>query len=213
MSSETPYDALIFDLDGTLWDTTKPVTRAWNEVALERADLPSVTEAQVQSVMGLPPLEAIQQLLGGQDPSKVKEAAAAFQEREIALLRDTYLYPGVSTGLAELAKHYPLYLVSNCEVEYLARFFEITGLKKLFRDSECLGNTGEPKAYNISMVCRRNKVSRGVYVGDTAGDQIAARAAGVDFYFAQYGFGSPAQECPGFDSFGKLTEFFRSLKS
>ena len=49
--------------------------------------------------------------------------------------------------------------------------------------------SGLNKAENIHLVLERNGVKRGVYVGDTAGDMRSARAAGVPFIFARYGFG------------------------
>ena len=35
----------------------------------------------------------------------------------------------------------------------------------------------------------RNSITKAVYVGDTMGDYIAAKDAGIDFIFASYGFG------------------------
>lgn len=205
------YDGLIFDLDGTLWDTTQPVTRAWNSVAQGHRDLPTVSDADIRSVMGLSHEEAFDKLLPGVSHQKIESAAKEFYEKEVALLRDNYLYPGVREGLQKLAKHYPLFLVSNCQPSYLTRFYELTGLQPLFKDAECYGATLKPKGDNISLVMRRNGLSRGAYIGDTAGDQIASRQAGTDFYHAAYGFGSPAQECLGFQSFAQISEFFLSL--
>lgn len=205
------YDALIFDLDGTLWDTTRPVTEAWNQVASHRAELPVISEADIQSVMGLPHDEAFERLLGGVKPEQVEEAAQEFYAREVALLQKNYLYPGVSEGLKALADHYPLYVVSNCETGYLERFMKVSGVGGLFQDAECFGGTRKPKGDNISLILRRNKKSKGAYVGDTAGDQIASRQAGTDFYHVSYGFGSPAQDCLGFDNFPQVRDFFLSL--
>ncbi len=205
------YDGLIFDLDGTLWDTTRPVTRAWNSVAQQHRDLPSVSDEDIRSVMGLSHEEAFDKLLPGVPPQKVETAAREFYEKEIALLRDNYLYPGVRESLPKLAQSYSLFVVSNCQPSYLTRFYDLTGMKPLFQDAECYGNTLKPKGDNISLVMRRNGLSQAAYIGDTAGDQIAARQAGADFYHAAYGFGSPAQECLGFQTFTQISEFFLSL--
>ncbi len=205
------YDGLIFDLDGTLWDTTKPVTRAWNAVAEKRSDLPSVSDSEIRSVMGLSHEEAFDKLLPGVRPEAVESAAKEFYEEEVVRLRDNYLYPGVPEGLHKLSQNYALFVVSNCQPSYLTRFYELTGMKALFKDAECYGATLKPKGDNISLVMRRNRLSKAAYVGDTAGDQIAARQAGADFYHAAYGFGSPAQESLGFESFTQISEFFLSL--
>src|SRR5690606_21018506 len=176
-------------------------------------EVPRVSADDIRSVMGLSHEEAFARLLPGIDSKTMETAAREFYQKEVALLRENYLYPGVRTGLTKLAKEYTLYLVSNCQPGYLERFFELTGMKELFKDSECYGATLQPKGDNISLVMRRNQCSKGAYIGDTAGDQIAARKAGADYYHVNYGFGSPAQECMSFDSFDQLSEFFLSLKS
>lgn len=205
------YDGLIFDLDGTLWDTTKPVTRAWNSVAQGHRHLPTVSDDDIRSVMGLSHEEAFDKLLPGVPQNQIETAAREFYEKEVALLRDNYLYVGVREGLLKLAEHYSLFVVSNCQPSYLTRFYDLTGMQPLFKDAECYGATLKPKGDNISLVMRRNGLSRAAYVGDTAGDQIAARQAGADFYHAAYGFGAPAQECMGFRTFTQVSEFFLSL--
>ncbi len=121
------------------------------------------------------------------------------------------LFPGVVEGIQKLAEKYALFVVSNCQVADLKRFTELSGLGACFKDMECLGATGRSKGENISALMRRNRLTKAAYIGDSAGDQIAARQAGADFYHAKYGFGSPAQECMGFDSFGEVKDFFLSL--
>ncbi len=207
------YDALVFDLDGTLWNATRPAVEAWNHVASRRAELPNISDSEIQSVMGLPHDEAIERLLKGTKPELARSAVEEFYAEQVAHLQQSYLYPGVASGIAMLAKHYPLFVVSNCETAYLDRFMNVSGLAKLFQDVECFGATRKPKGDNISLVMRRNTKSRGAYIGDTAGDQIASRQAGLDFYHARYGFGTPAQECMGFDSFSQICTFFESLAS
>ena len=45
---------LIFDLDGTLWDSAPAVAEAWNEVFREAdANLPPLTTEDVHGVMGM----------------------------------------------------------------------------------------------------------------------------------------------------------------
>lgn len=203
------YDALVFDLDGTLWDTLRPVVGAWNEAAAEGGFAP-VSDGQLQSIMGLAHEEAFRKLLPDASDQEVEKAAKIFYRKEVKSLQGNYLYPGVAEGIAQLSKSYTLYVVSNCQPDYLERFYELSGLRRFFKDGECHGATGLQKGDNISLVLRRNGERRAAYIGDTAGDQIASRAAGVDFYFASYGFGKPAYDCPSFGSFTDLTESFLS---
>lgn len=51
------------------------------------------------------------------------------------------------------------------------------------------GRTGKGKGENIRLLMERNRVTRAVYVGDTQGDENAARFAEIPFIYAAFGFG------------------------
>ena len=63
------------------------------------------------------------------------------------------------------------------------------GLHNYFKDIECPGNTGFDKAENIRLIIERNELKAPIYVGDTVGDFKSAKANGLPFFFANYGFG------------------------
>lgn len=206
------YDGLVFDLDGTLWNSTVPVTRAWNEAARSLGQGP-VSQATIESIMGLPHDECFRRAFPHLNDKERAEMAKACTNVELELLRDhgAIVYPGVKEGLAKLAAKYPLFVVSNCDTGYLNVFIKKSGLGEWFRDSECYGNTGQNKGVNIRSVVARNKLQRACYIGDTPGDQMAALQAGMDYYHVTYGFGDPDRECPTFDRFGELVDFFLGL--
>ena len=45
------FKALLFDLDGTLWDSSENVVKSWNEV-LEKRTGKTITPADMQGYMG-----------------------------------------------------------------------------------------------------------------------------------------------------------------
>ena len=51
------------------------------------------------------------------------------------------------------------------------------------------GRTGMDEGRNIKLIMERNGIDNAVYVGDTEGDENAARYAGIPFIWASYGFG------------------------
>ena len=57
-------DSIIFDLDGTMWDTRDDVAEIWNEVFVKYGFEASLTGEKVASYMGLPYNEAMEQMLG-----------------------------------------------------------------------------------------------------------------------------------------------------
>jgi phosphoglycolate phosphatase len=200
-------DALIFDLDGTLWDTCETCAVAWNEV-LVRLGLHhrTMTAADVRGVAGLPHLDGIRHAFPGlaeQDVVRIAEATAVADNEAIA--RDGgFVYPGVREHVPELARQLPLMIVSNCQRGYIETFLAWTGLAPHFVDFECWGNTGDTKAANLGSVIARNRVGTPLFVGDTEGDRAAADANGVRFVHVTWGFGDVARWDHRIDRFAEI---------
>lgn len=207
MPASPPPDALIFDLDGTLWDSTETVAAAWTAV-VRRMGQPrrTITPREIAGVMGKAHRELCQALLPGMPaPEQEALALACYAEEERALhARGGRLYPGVAAGMPALARHYPLFIVSNCQQGYIETFLAWSGLAPRVRDYECHGNTGADKAENLRRVVQRNALRAPLYVGDTEGDARAAAAAGLPFVHAAYGFGTVPQASQRVESFAAL---------
>lgn len=84
-------------------------------------------------------------------------------------------------------------------------------MEACFDDIECWGNNLLSKGENNKLIMKRNRVTRAVYVGDTAGDEESARVAGIPFIFAKYGFG--AAKAPDYilDAFSNLPELMEQI--
>lgn len=202
-----PPDALIFDLDGTLWDTTKACAVAWNRV-LARLGIAyrQMTAADVAYVAGRAHAEAIERAfvgLGPADLARIAEETATEDNAEIAR-RGGNLYPGVGETVRALSARLPLMIVSNCQRGYIELFLEHSGLARHFADLECWGNTGRGKTDNLRSVVERNRLSSPLFVGDTEGDREAAHGCALPFVFASYGFGHVARFEHRIDRFDQL---------
>ena len=200
-------DALIFDLDGTLWDSTETVARAWTS-ALRKLDGPAreITAEEIARMMGKPHREIYRAMFPGLDEAaQERRMLACYVEEERHLHRTGgNLYPGVAGGLSRLSPVYPLFIVSNCQQGYIESFIGWSGLGGHFTDFECHGNTGLDKGDNLKLVRRRNRLRRPVYIGDTQSDQVAALKGGMPFIHAAYGFGKVRTACPRVDAFEAL---------
>lgn len=198
-------DALIFDLDGTLWDSTETVAGAWSR-ALQNMDGPGrvVTAGEIAGMMGKPHQQIYRAMFPGMEEAEQERrilACYAEEERQLHRLGGN-LYPGVADGLSSLQILFPLFIVSNCQQGYIESFLAWSGLGGLFSDFECHGNTGLDKGANLEQVRQRNRLERPVYIGDTQSDQEAALKGGMPFIHAAYGFGEVPSPCPRVDSFG-----------
>lgn len=185
-------DSIIFDLDGTLWDSTKVVAAAWKDVLSSYAGIENeITKNDLQGVMGLPYAEIGRKLLpslGAEMQQKVLEDCCEMECQYLSQ-QGGWLYEELEAVLHALSQQYKLFIVSNCQAGYIESFYEYHKLDKYFIDFENPGRTGLSKGENIKLIMQRNNLTSPVYVGDTEGDQKAAAFAGIPFVYASYGFG------------------------
>lgn len=191
-------DAIIFDLDGTLWNTVDSLLKATSFVKEEHSDITrDVTKEQIESAMGKTSDEIVNIYYGYLPREKGEEYAnEAFNKNVDNLLKEGgTLYPNTRDTIIKLSKKYKLYIVSNCVKGYIESFLNTSGLKDYFSDYESYGNTLLSKGENIKLVIERNHLKNPIYVGDTKGDMEVSNYAGIPFVYAAYGFG----KVEGFD--------------
>ncbi len=201
-------DSVLFDLDGTLWDTTAALAKVWQTVLLDEPDARrTLTREDMAGVMGMTSTELMRTLFPSLSAERGRELFDKLCIAEDDYLREHggILYAGLEDTLKALSQRFPLAIISNCGPEYIPAFFEAHGLQKYFSDWECIGRTGLSKGENIRLVAERSGFKAPVYVGDTAMDRAAAESAGVPFIFAAYGFGN-VEGCPKVDMPAGLLE-------
>ncbi|PXV91129.1 phosphoglycolate phosphatase [Lachnotalea glycerini] len=203
-------DGIIFDVDGTLWDSTKIVARAWNLAIEETTDLSlRVTANQLKGLFGKPLEAIIEALFPTLEETKKKALMQSCFEYEHAFLAKEcgYLYEGMAEGIKELSKKYQLFIVSNCQAGYIETFLKATNLGGYITDFTCPGITKLLKGDNLKLIMKRNQLQSAIYVGDTQGDADACKIAGIPMIYASYGFGSVEKPDYQIASFGELLDF------
>ena len=200
---------IIFDMDGTLWDSADGVAKSWTQVIHNeyKKDM-DITEADVKSVMGKT-MDVIAQIVF---PELDKEAQQVLLEkccdRENEYLRRNggKLFPKLEDTLKKLKGQYHLYIVSNCQSGYIEAFLDYYNFGQYFEDIECYGNNEKSKGDNIRLVMERNGLEQTIYVGDIQGDYDATMQAGATFIHAKYGFGTINTEVAEIEKFSDLPE-------
>jgi phosphoglycolate phosphatase len=207
-SIKNKFDSIIFDLDGTLWDSTGNVAKAW-QLAMTQVDYADeiMTQERVRSITGLAYNVIFDRLFPDLDNEKRRALMAICAKNELDFLHEHggELYPQLEATLEYLFGKYKLFIVSNCQNGYIEVFLRISGTARYFAGHQCYGTKGNPKAENIKDIVNDHALKAPVYVGDTMGDYESATKAGVPFIFADYGFGKvESGQIATISSFGEL---------
>ena len=205
---------IIFDMDGTLWDSAEGVALSWTEIVNKEHDKNRViTTEDIQGVMGRTMDKIAEALFPELDlePRLDLLQKCCDYENEYLRIHGGILYPDLEDTFKVLQQNYDLYIVSNCQAGYIEAFLEHYGFEHYFKDIECYGNNGLQKSENIRNIVERNNLDKAVYVGDIQGDYDATMAAGLPFIHAAYGFGTIAQEVAKIDCFKDLTTVVKEV--
>lgn len=201
---------IIFDLDGTLWDASKPIAESWNVyIGMKAPQVDKVITADdIRGVCGKTMDEFADILIGDLEVPLRYELMEGCCAYEVEYLKGNggMLYPGLIKTLKKLAEKYHLYIVSNCQVGYIQDFIDWSQTAHLFEDTEDYGTTLKGKADNIRLVMERNHIDQAVYVGDTIMDYRSTTEAGLPFVFCRYGYGQVDADVPAIDSFEQLPD-------
>ena len=191
------YESLIFDIDGTLWDSRALVAAGYN-AQLEKEGLSHlcVTVEILTALLGKT-TEEIGQILFASfpQPERLPLIKRCMQSEQAYLERyasKEMAYPNVVETVRALRRKHRLFIVSNCEDGYPQRCMEALGLTDCFAGTLCHGQTGTSKGQTILTLMKEYRIENCAYIGDTQGDYEATLEAGIPFIWASYGFGTPA---------------------
>ena len=184
---------VIFDLDGTLVDSSSDIAWAANRV-LERFGHGVLDEEKIKECIGWGVRPLFESLMKGESAGTIERARLEFLDIYGGrLLVDTALYPGVTATLdamAEAGKR--MAVVTNKPAALTARIVEGLDLSRFFPlvlGGDSLPNKKPHPEPILKVLDTFGAAAReAVFVGDSAVDCRAARAAGTAFIGAAYGF-------------------------
>lgn len=205
---------LIFDMDGTLWDSAEGVANSWTEVVARETELDRViTKEDIQAVMGLNMDKIADIMFPELNKADRKELLKKCGDNENDYLREHggILYPDLLETMKELKKKYHLYIVSNCQSGYIEAFLSHYHFEELFDAILCYGDNDQDKAYNIRKMAEDNGLDKAYYIGDIQADYVSSTAAGVPFIYASYGFGKMEQPTESISGLKELPQLADKL--
>lgn len=203
-------DGIIFDVDGTLWDSTPLAACAYNHAISTQHDMAGchVSPQDLRNNFGKPLIEIANTLFPQNTTEKNAELLSIIidQENDMLSRNPPEAFDGVGDIFSLLSRRYPLFIVSNCQSGYIELFLKSGNFAKYIKDFICNGDNGKSKADNIREICSRYSLQHAVYVGDTNLDHIASSEADIAFIFAAYGFGSTENPDAVINSIRELPE-------
>lgn len=190
------YESLIFDIDGTLWDSRELVAQGYNiQLRAEGLEKYCVTAQDLKPLFGRVMTEiadALFPFLPDAERYGLMERCMATENRFLHNNPCHIGYPKVAQTIHALSKKHRLFIVSNSQRGYPELCIRKLGLGSCITACLCFGDTGTSKGKTIRTLMQRHNIRSCAYIGDTQGDYEATLEAGIPFIWASYGFGTPA---------------------
>jgi phosphoglycolate phosphatase len=192
---------VLFDVDGTLVDSTEPILTALNAALVDNA-LPPVSADELWKFVGPPIHQALQSVMKdwGENTDLVPKLVSDFRKVYRPLsLELAATYPGVSEMLADMSQVARLGVVTSKPAAYARPILERLDFAEYFEviEGPDIGTEVEPKATTLrrGLTAMEVESSEGqiLMVGDRRQDVEAGRACNVQTVGVTWGFGSPEE--------------------
>lgn len=189
-----PYDAYIFDLDGTLTESEPGIVRSV-QYALAQMGIEGYSREDLRFVVGPPLMHSFQNALG-MTQADAYRAVALYKERyAVKGCFENSVYPGVPALLRSLKAQGAYLAVATAKPEPFARkILAHFGLDRYF-DAVAAPRDEDEAPFKERLVRKALPQGdcRACMVGDRDLDILAGKACGIDTVGALYGYGDRAE--------------------
>ena len=186
---------IIFDADGTIWDSEKDVFLAFNHTLTNNGNK-EVTKEEFQKLAGLDLGEMFKRILSKDKETLVNEYVKKYREYYIDeghYADETTLFENVKETLENLKKQgFYIAIASGKPKRILDKMVECFRLNEfefvLGTGESCFKPKPDPEALNYIMNELNVSKKDAVMVGDTKADITAGKNAGMDTIAVTYGY-------------------------
>ena len=185
---------VVFDLDGTLVDSSRDLADATNALIGELGGAP-LTVRQVVDMVGEGASVLVQRALAaaGLDPETPDALPQFLALYDTRLLGHTRAYPGIPDALEWLSTRSGLAVLTNKPSAATGQILAGLGLARYFRETiggdSPFGRKPHPEALLHLARVHGAEPGETLMVGDSSVDRDTAHAAGTRICLARYGFG------------------------
>ena len=204
MTQPRQFDLIVFDWDGTLFDSTALITRCI-QAACADVGVAVPSDAQASYVIGMGLAEALQHAAPELPRERYRELAERYRHHYVARQHEIVFFDGTLAMLQDLkARAHRLGVATGKSRGGLDDALNTSALRGLFdatRTADETASKPDPRMLNELMREFGAEPARTLMIGDTTHDLQLARNAGTARVAVSYG----AHDPEAFDSFEPLT--------
>ena len=215
---------LIFDVDGTLWDSEKDVFLSFNHT-LKNLDGFEITKEEFQKLAGMPLGKMFEEVL----PENKKRLSAEYEKAYKKYYIDeehfadaTVLFPGVKELMDKFKNEGYYMAVASSKpkriLDKMIKVFNLEGFNYVLGTEESdFRHKPDPQIVNYIMDKLNVTKDESVIIGDSKSDILTGKNAGIDTIAVTYGYDKKenlvnAQPTVIIDKFGELENIIELKK-
>jgi phosphoglycolate phosphatase len=197
------FDLIVFDWDGTLFDSTALITRCIQSACAD-VGVPVPSDRDASYVIGMGLIEALQHAAPGLPRERYPELGSRYRHHYFAAQHEVVLFDGTLEMLQALrARHHWLGVATGKSRRGLDEALDSVRIRHLFDGTRTADETAPKPSPQMLLELMREfgvDADRTLMVGDTTHDLLLAANAGTASIAVGYG----AHAADAFAAFGPL---------
>jgi phosphoglycolate phosphatase len=184
------YQVIIFDWDGTLFDSAALIVRSMQQTARD-LELPVPTESDVRRMIGLSFKNSLGALIPNLSKAQIKQYDETFHSYLLSQKIPSTMFEGAEDVLRDLhRRNYKMAIATGRDRAGLDYELKTLPVRDLFLTTRCSNETqSKPHPQMLLEILEELKITpnQALMVGDTEYDILMARAANMDALAVSYG--------------------------